>query len=45
MDELPKDGFGKCQVKTDARKVLDADLVFDCTGLKTNSDVYTDQLG
>ncbi|XP_072032901.1 ferroptosis suppressor protein 1-like [Amphiura filiformis] len=42
LAELPKDGSARCTVKTDKGSQVEADLVFVCIGLKTNSSAYSE---
>ncbi|XP_072033678.1 ferroptosis suppressor protein 1-like [Amphiura filiformis] len=42
LAELPPDGSARCTVKTDKGSEVEADLVFACIGLKTNSSAYSE---
>ncbi|XP_072033679.1 ferroptosis suppressor protein 1-like [Amphiura filiformis] len=42
LDDLPTDGSARCTVQTDKGSQLEADLVFACIGLKTNSSAYSE---
>ncbi|XP_072043852.1 ferroptosis suppressor protein 1-like [Amphiura filiformis] len=42
LDELPTDGSARCTVQTDKGSTVEADIVFVCIGLKTNSSAYSE---
>ena len=45
LNELPRDGSERCKVQTDKGAEVEADLVFVCVGMKTNSAAYSQTFG